>query len=131
MCKYQLITTNKNIKKQQLQDVYNKNADQTIPQHNLMPVFTQPGMFYSFWDANSWLQNISLVVFNQFRPPYLVVTSENLLKSLIWLIAANCFTRSARQLGNPMVNLKSSLSRSAYENNNELKSSVWLIHVKK
>ena len=57
-----------------------------------------------------------------FRPPYLVVTSEKLLNSLIWSIAANCFTRSARQLGNPRV--KSSLSRSAYGNINELKSSV-------
>ena len=35
---------------------------------------------YSFWHANSWLQNISLIVFNHFRPPYQVVTSENLLK---------------------------------------------------
>ena len=30
------------------QDVYNKDADQTVPPHNLMPVFIQPGMFYSF-----------------------------------------------------------------------------------
>ena len=30
------------------QDVYNKDADQTVPLHNLMPVFIQPGMFYSF-----------------------------------------------------------------------------------
>ena len=29
------------------QDVYNKDADQTVPPHNLMPVFIQPGMFYS------------------------------------------------------------------------------------
>ena len=52
------------------QDVYNKDADQTVPTHNLMPAFIQPGMFYSFWDANSWLQNTSLIVFNHFRPPY-------------------------------------------------------------
>ena len=51
-------------------DVYNKDADQTVLPHNLMPVFIQPGMFYSFWHANSWLQNISLIVFNHFRPPY-------------------------------------------------------------
>ena len=52
------------------QDVYNKDADQTVRPHNLMHVFIQPGMFYSFWHANSWLQNISLIVFNHFRPPY-------------------------------------------------------------
>ena len=51
-------------------DVYNKDADQTVPPHNLMPVFIQPGMFYSFWHANSGLQNISLIVSNQFQPPY-------------------------------------------------------------
>ena len=47
-----LITTNKNMKKGQTpQDVYNKDEDQTVPPHNLMPVFIQPGMFYSFWRA--------------------------------------------------------------------------------
>ena len=85
MCKFQWITTNKTWKKWQTpQDFYRKDADQTVPPHNPMPFFIQPGMFYSFWHANSWLQNISLIVFNHFRPPYLVVTSENLLKSLIW-----------------------------------------------
>ena len=70
MCKFQFIT-NKNMKKWQTpQDVYNKDADQTVPPHNLMPFFIQPGMFYSFWHANSWLQNISLIVFNHFQPPY-------------------------------------------------------------
>ena len=39
----------KNMKKGQTsKDVYNKDADQTVPQHNLMPVVIQPGMFYSF-----------------------------------------------------------------------------------
>ena len=66
------------------QDVYSKDADQTVPPHNLMPVFIQPGMFYSLYHGNSWLQNISIIVLNHFRPPYKVVTSENLLKSLIW-----------------------------------------------
>ena len=76
MCKFQLIATKKNMKKwQTTHDVYNKDGNQTVPPHNLMPVFNQPGMFYSFWHANSWLQNISLIVFNNF--------CENLLKSLI------------------------------------------------
>ena len=71
MCKFQLITTIKTWKKWQTpQDVYNKDADQTVPPHNPMPVFIQPGMFYLFWHANSWLQNISLIVFNHLRPPY-------------------------------------------------------------
>ena len=35
-------------KKQVPQDVYNTDADQTVPPHNLMPVFIQPGKFYSF-----------------------------------------------------------------------------------
>ena len=52
------------------QDVYNKDADQNVLPLNLMPVFIQPGMFYSFWHANSWLQNISLIVFNKYLPPY-------------------------------------------------------------
>ena len=30
------------------QDVYNKDADQTVLPHNLMPILIQPGMFYSF-----------------------------------------------------------------------------------
>ena len=48
MCKFQLISTNKNMKNWQTpQDVHNKDADQTVPPHNLMPVFIQPGMFYS------------------------------------------------------------------------------------
>ena len=47
-----------------------------------------------------------LIVFYHFRSPYF----------------ANCFTRSASQLSYPRV--KSSLSRSAYENNNKLKSSM-------
>ena len=38
MLKFQLITTNKNMKKRQTpQDVYNKDADQTVQPHNLMP----------------------------------------------------------------------------------------------
>ena len=62
-----------------------------------------------------------------FRPPYKSGDKWELTQ-IFDLI--NCrFTRSARQLGNPRV--KSSLSRSAYGNVNELKSSVWLIHVKK
>ena len=52
------------------QDVNNQDADQTLPPHNLMPVFIQPGMFYSFWHVKSWLQNISLIVFNHFGPPF-------------------------------------------------------------
>ena len=61
----------KNMKKGQTpQDVNKKDADQTVPPHNLMPVFIQPGMFYSFWHAVSWLYNISLIVFNHFRPVY-------------------------------------------------------------
>ena len=44
-----LINNNKNLKKIQTpQDVYNKDADQTVPPHNLMPVFIQPGMFTHF-----------------------------------------------------------------------------------
>ena len=35
MCKFQLVTPNKNMKKWQTpQDVYNKDADQTVPPHN-------------------------------------------------------------------------------------------------
>ena len=45
MCKFQLITMNKKNEKQTPHDVYNKDADQTVPPHNLMPVFIQ---FYSF-----------------------------------------------------------------------------------
>ena len=49
MCMFQSITTNKNMKKWQTpQDVYNKGADQTVLPLNLMPIFIQPGMFYSF-----------------------------------------------------------------------------------
>ena len=48
MCKFQLISTNKNMKKWQTpQDVYYKDADQTVPPHNLMPTFIRPGRFYS------------------------------------------------------------------------------------
>ena len=49
------------------QGVYSKDEDQTVPPHNLMPVFIQPGRFCSFWHANSWLQNILLIVFIHFR----------------------------------------------------------------
>ena len=35
-------------KRETPQDVYNKDADQTVPPHNPMLVFIQPGMFYSF-----------------------------------------------------------------------------------
>ena len=38
-------------KGQTSKDVYNKDADQTVLPHNLMPVVIQPGMFYSFWRA--------------------------------------------------------------------------------
>ena len=49
MCKFLLITTSKNMKKCQIpQDVYKKDADQTVPPNNLMSVFIQPGMLYSF-----------------------------------------------------------------------------------
>ena len=49
MCKFQLITMNKKHEKMITpQDVYNKDADQTVLPHNPMPVFIQPGMFYSF-----------------------------------------------------------------------------------
>ena len=42
MCKFQLTSTSKNMKKwQTAQDVYIKDADQTVPPHNLMPVFIQ------------------------------------------------------------------------------------------
>ena len=49
MYKFQQTPTNKNMKKWQTpQDVYNKDADQTVPPLNPMPVFIQPGVFYSF-----------------------------------------------------------------------------------
>ena len=51
-------------------------------------------------------------------------TYSNLWSDKLPLIASQVLLVS-----NPRVKL--SLSRSAYENNNELKSSVWLIHVKK
>ena len=71
LCKFKLISTNKNMKKWQTpQYVYKIDADQTVPPHNPMPVFIHTGMLYSFWHANSWLQNISLIVFNRFQPPY-------------------------------------------------------------
>ena len=38
--KFQLIATNKNMKKWQTpQEVYNKDVDQTVPPHNLIPAF--------------------------------------------------------------------------------------------
>ena len=57
------------------QDVHNKDADQTVPLHNLMPRNVLLILTREF---------LSLIDFNHFRPPYLVVTSEKLLKSLIW-----------------------------------------------
>ena len=73
------------------QDVYNKDADQTVPPHNPMPVFIQPGMFYSFWHVNSWLQNISLIVFKSFSVAlqkwWQVRTYSNLWSDKLPLIA--------------------------------------------
>ena len=57
-----------------LQDVHNKDTDQIVQPHNLMPVFIQPGMFYSFWPANSWLQNISLSFIIFGRPTSLIAS---------------------------------------------------------
>ena len=94
-------------------------TEQTALLNRLIWIFN-----YSFWHANSGSQNISLIVCIHFRPPYLVVTSKNLLKS--W---SDELPLIARQLGNPRA--KSSLSRSACENNIELKLSIWLIYVKK
>ena len=162
MCKFQLITTNKNMKKWLTpQDVYNKDADQTVLLHNRMPVFIQPahgggplsparktafkcrfagrpivarlknlcsqrlwldctiwcpilsiqhtvsdhyrpesemafnwtpGMFYSFWHANSSLQNISLNVLINFSRPskwWQVRTYSNLWSNKLPLIASH------------------------------------------
>ena len=54
------VSINNNIKKQEKMTnapgyICNKNADQTVLPHNLMPVFFQPGMFYSFRHAKFFI----------------------------------------------------------------------------
>ena len=86
MYKFQLITTNKKHEK-------NDKFSRMITTKTRIRIYRRTIWCLSlssqacFTHFDTWIldyKNISLIVFNHFRPPYKVVTSENLLKSLIW-----------------------------------------------